>query len=139
MLYSSSTDQRLGLIALMLNTPAVLSDAPSPHQAFKTSPSLPPLPFPLSPLAPIRHPAAAMSTQPAAGGTAALTTSSRKLVLLGESAVGKSSLVLQFVKKEFADYRESTIGMLFLFVSLSLALVSPFTWCANWAHECVAW
>ena len=38
------------------------------------------------------------------------TTSSRKLVLLGESAVGKSSLVLQFVKQQFDDYRESTIG-----------------------------
>lgn len=38
------------------------------------------------------------------------STSSRKLVLLGESAVGKSSLVLQFVKGQFDDYRESTIG-----------------------------
>ncbi|GAA5930921.1 Rab family GTPase [Sporobolomyces koalae] len=42
------------------------------------------------------------------------TTSSRKLVLLGESAVGKSSLVLQFVKGQFDDYRESTIGAAFL-------------------------
>ncbi|KAI7387045.1 hypothetical protein KC328_g9621, partial [Hortaea werneckii] len=35
-----------------------------------------------------------------------------KLVLLGESAVGKSSLVLRFVKQQdqFDDYRESTIG-----------------------------
>ncbi|GAA6046796.1 hypothetical protein JCM3770_005647 [Rhodotorula araucariae] len=41
-------------------------------------------------------------------------TSSRKLVLLGESAVGKSSLVLQFVKGQFDDYRESTIGAAFL-------------------------
>ncbi|GAA5985678.1 hypothetical protein JCM11641_001471 [Rhodosporidiobolus odoratus] len=41
-------------------------------------------------------------------------TSSRKLVLLGESAVGKSSLVLQFVKHQFDDYRESTIGAAFL-------------------------
>lgn len=41
---------------------------------------------------------------------AAPITSSRKLVLLGESAVGKSSLVLQFVKGQFDDYRESTIG-----------------------------
>lgn len=31
-------------------------------------------------------------------------------VLLGESAVGKSSLVLQFVKGQFDDYRESTVG-----------------------------
>ncbi|KAL8279665.1 hypothetical protein RQP46_007978 [Phenoliferia psychrophenolica] len=42
------------------------------------------------------------------------STSSRKLVLLGESAVGKSSLVLQFVKGQFDDYRESTIGAAFL-------------------------
>lgn len=33
-----------------------------------------------------------------------------KLVLLGESAVGKSSLVLRFVKGQFVDYQESTIG-----------------------------
>merc|ERR1712000_309183 len=37
-----------------------------------------------------------------------------KLVLLGESAVGKSSLVLRFVKGQFLDYRESTIGAAFL-------------------------
>ena len=33
-----------------------------------------------------------------------------KLVLLGESAVGKSSLVLRFVRGQFFDYQESTIG-----------------------------
>jgi len=33
-----------------------------------------------------------------------------KLVLLGESSVGKSSLVLRFVKDQFDDFRESTIG-----------------------------
>lgn len=33
-----------------------------------------------------------------------------KLVLLGESAVGKSSLVLRFVKGQFHEYQESTIG-----------------------------
>ncbi|KAM0747734.1 hypothetical protein T439DRAFT_328395 [Meredithblackwellia eburnea MCA 4105] len=46
--------------------------------------------------------------------SANLPTQSRKLVLLGESAVGKSSLVLQFVKGQFDDYRESTIGAAFL-------------------------
>jgi len=35
-------------------------------------------------------------------------------VSLGESAVGKSSLVLQFVKQQFDEYRESTIGAAFL-------------------------
>lgn len=33
-----------------------------------------------------------------------------KLVLLGESAVGKSSLVLRFVKDQFSEYRESTVS-----------------------------
>jgi GTPase SAR1 family protein len=33
-----------------------------------------------------------------------------KLVLLGESAVGKSSLVLRFVKNVFSTSQESTIG-----------------------------
>lgn len=37
-----------------------------------------------------------------------------KLVLLGESAVGKSSLVLRFVRGHFFEYQESTIGAAFL-------------------------
>ncbi|KAL7419369.1 GTP-binding protein of the rab/ypt [Cryptotrichosporon argae] len=37
-------------------------------------------------------------------------TTAFKLVLLGESAVGKSSLVLRFVRDEFSDFRESTIA-----------------------------
>lgn len=44
-----------------------------------------------------------------------------KLVLLGESAVGKSSLVLRFVKGQFHEFQESTIGgekiLPFLFIS----------------------
>ncbi|KAH8922622.1 ras-domain-containing protein [Atractiella rhizophila] len=44
-----------------------------------------------------------------------------KLVLLGESAVGKSSLVLQFVKGQFDDYRESTIGAAFLTQTVEVA------------------
>jgi len=43
-----------------------------------------------------------------------------KLVLLGESAVGKSSLVLRFVKDQFDDFRESTIGAAFLTQTISL-------------------
>ncbi|GJJ13435.1 GTPase Ypt5 [Clathrus columnatus] len=43
-----------------------------------------------------------------------------KLVLLGESAVGKSSLVLRFVKDQFDDYRESTIGAAFLTQTIQL-------------------
>lgn len=37
-----------------------------------------------------------------------------KLVLLGEAAVGKSSLVLRFVHNEFQDNKEPTIGAAFL-------------------------
>uniref|UniRef100_A0A8C2VB32 Uncharacterized protein n=1 Tax=Chinchilla lanigera TaxID=34839 RepID=A0A8C2VB32_CHILA len=33
-----------------------------------------------------------------------------KLVLLGESAVGKSSLVPRFLKGQFHEFQESTIG-----------------------------
>eukprot|EP00954_Amorphochlora_amoebiformis_P019454 1332814-Amorphochlora_amoeboformis.AAC.2 len=33
-----------------------------------------------------------------------------KLVLLGDSNVGKSSIVLRFVRKQFFEYQESTIG-----------------------------
>ncbi len=39
-----------------------------------------------------------------------------KLVLLGESAVGKSSLVLRFVKNVFSANQESTIGGIWLIV-----------------------
>ncbi|KAG1350257.1 hypothetical protein G6F62_003332 [Rhizopus arrhizus] len=37
-----------------------------------------------------------------------------KLVLLGESAVGKSSIVLRFVDKQYVENREPTIGAAFL-------------------------
>ncbi|KAI7905345.1 ras family-domain-containing protein [Cokeromyces recurvatus] len=37
-----------------------------------------------------------------------------KLVLLGESAVGKSSLVVRFVNREYSENREPTIGAAFL-------------------------
>lgn len=43
-----------------------------------------------------------------------------KLVLLGESAVGKSSIVHRFVKNTFDDMRESTIGAAFLTQSVKL-------------------
>ena len=37
-----------------------------------------------------------------------------KLVLLGECSVGKSSLVLRFVKGQFKEHLENTIGAAFL-------------------------
>lgn len=39
-----------------------------------------------------------------------LKTFQYKLVLLGDSAVGKSSLVLRFVRNSFSEHQESTIG-----------------------------
>jgi len=47
-----------------------------------------------------------------------------KLVLLGESAVGKSSLVLRFVKGQFLEFQESTIGAAFLTQSVCLTDVT---------------
>ncbi|KAI7651828.1 putative rab GTPase Vps21/Ypt51, partial [Hortaea werneckii] len=41
-------------------------------------------------------------------------SSSVKLVLLGEAAVGKSSLVLRFVNNDFQPNKEPTIGAAFL-------------------------
>lgn len=43
-----------------------------------------------------------------------------KLVLLGETAVGKSSLVLRFVKGHFHEHQESTIGAAFLTQTICL-------------------
>merc|ERR1712023_221338 len=43
-----------------------------------------------------------------------------KLVLLGDSAVGKSSLVLRFVRGQFFEYQESTIGAAFMTQTLAL-------------------
>ncbi|KAF6011356.1 hypothetical protein HII13_002718 [Brettanomyces bruxellensis] len=43
-----------------------------------------------------------------------------KLVLLGESAVGKSSIVQRFVKDSFNDFKESTIGAAFLTQTIDL-------------------
>ncbi|RLV94711.1 Ras-related protein Rab-5C [Spathaspora sp. JA1] len=43
-----------------------------------------------------------------------------KLVLLGESAVGKSSIVHRFVKNAFDELRESTIGAAFLTQTITI-------------------
>ncbi|KAK6419601.1 GTP-binding protein of the rab/ypt [Oleoguttula sp. CCFEE 5521] len=57
---------------------------------------------------------------PAGGRPGGARFAQFKLVLLGESAVGKSSLVLRFVKDQFDDYRESTIGAAFLTQTIAL-------------------
>ncbi|KAJ2607234.1 GTP-binding protein of the rab/ypt [Coemansia sp. RSA 1804] len=43
-----------------------------------------------------------------------------KLVLLGESAVGKSSIVTRFARNEFNQYNESTIGAAFMTKDVTL-------------------
>lgn len=57
---------------------------------------------------------AAKTTAQRTNGTQPAKIFQFKLVLLGESAVGKSSLVLRFVKGQFHEYQESTIGAAFL-------------------------
>lgn len=44
-----------------------------------------------------------------------------KVVVLGESGVGKSSMALRFVKNEFRPYTDSTIGAAFLQKTLPMA------------------
>ena len=47
-----------------------------------------------------------------------VATYTYKLVLLGDSAVGKTSIATQFVNNTFAEFQESTIGAAFLSKSL---------------------
>jgi small GTP-binding protein len=42
------------------------------------------------------------------------TTHHAKLVILGDTAVGKSCVVLRYVRDEFCEFQESTIGAAFL-------------------------
>lgn len=48
------------------------------------------------------------------------TTSHFKLVLLGDTAVGKSCLVVRFVRDEFFEFQEPTIGAAFLTQTVTL-------------------
>ena len=48
-----------------------------------------------------------------------------KTVLLGESAVGKSCLVLKFVHEVFHDFQEPTIGAAFMNKTVTVANQSP--------------
>mmetsp|Transcript_17279 Transcript_17279/g.29782 ORF Transcript_17279/g.29782 Transcript_17279/m.29782 type:complete len:244 (-) Transcript_17279:128-859(-) len=48
-----------------------------------------------------------------------------KVVLLGESGVGKSSLALRFVTDEFRPYSEATIGASFMSKSVTISTSSP--------------
>ncbi|OKL60626.1 hypothetical protein UA08_04088 [Talaromyces atroroseus] len=57
---------------------------------------------------------------PEAAPAGSKPSSSVKLVLLGEAAVGKSSLVLRFVNNDFQENKEPTIGAAFLTQKCSL-------------------
>jgi Ras-related protein Rab-5C len=48
-----------------------------------------------------------------------------KLVLLGESAVGKSSIVLRYVRNSFNEHQESTIGGIILILIFESGLSYP--------------
>jgi Ras-related protein Rab-5C len=48
------------------------------------------------------------------------TSPAFKTVLLGETAVGKSSIAVRFVRDQFSEYQESTIGAAFLAQSCTL-------------------
>eukprot|EP00270_Netrium_digitus_P007328 TRINITY_DN2140_c0_g1_i1.p1 TRINITY_DN2140_c0_g1~~TRINITY_DN2140_c0_g1_i1.p1 ORF type:complete len:207 (+),score=55.83 TRINITY_DN2140_c0_g1_i1:259-879(+) len=56
----------------------------------------------------------------ATDSTGSGTTTQAKLVLLGDMGAGKSCLVLRFVKGQFFDYQESTIGAAFLTQTVAL-------------------
>lgn len=58
-----------------------------------------------------------------------------KLVLLGESAVGKSSLVLRFVKGQFHEFQESTIGGMHLTSSTFSSCHSNIGYCISTANH----
>merc|ERR1712060_730598 len=75
----------------------------------------PPLLSLSTPAAPRPPPAMAAAAPPASGRVFQF-----KLVLLGDSAVGKSSLVLRFVRGQFFEYQESTIGAAFLTQTVAL-------------------
>lgn len=51
---------------------------------------------------------------------ASVTASQFKIVLLGESSVGKSSLALRFAKGRYNDNSESTIGAAFITHTLQI-------------------
>jgi len=66
-----------------------------------------------APAAAAAAPGGAQAQRPNNGSSTQNKICQFKLVLLGESAVGKSSLVLRFVKGQFHEYQESTIGAAF--------------------------
>ncbi|EPY34749.1 Rab family, other [Strigomonas culicis] len=56
---------------------------------------------------------------------ASTSTISAKVVLLGDSGVGKSSLAVRFVKNKFYGQQETTIGAAYLFRTLAMPPADP--------------
>lgn len=54
------------------------------------------------------------------GGGGGSQTCHHKLVLLGETAVGKTCVTIRFVRNEFFEFQEPTIGAAFLTQSITL-------------------
>jgi Ras family len=65
-----------------------------------------------------------MTTIPSSAPTTSGSSNTRvhhfKLVLLGDTAVGKSCLVVRFVRDEFFEFQEPTIGAAFLTQTVAL-------------------
>jgi hypothetical protein len=54
-----------------------------------------------------------------------------KLVLLGDTAVGKSCLVVRFVRDEFFEFQEPTIGGVCVCVRARACVFFSFGWSAS--------
>ena len=54
-----------------------------------------------------------------------------KLVILGDTAVGKSCVASRFVRNEFYEFQEPTIGAAFLTKKLELKIGDPLKYHSN--------
>ncbi|CAB1421106.1 unnamed protein product [Pleuronectes platessa] len=104
--------------------PPAESDLSTEEPATAAAPNPQPRYSPESRDVPRRRPHPGMSSRGSGGRTNGSLPQTKicqfKLVLLGDMAVGKSSLVLRFVKGQFDEFQETTIGAAFLAQSVCL-------------------